>query len=249
MKTVIESKKEIELKKASEVAVIVQARLSSERCPKKMIRPFAGTTLTDISCQKILSSKVIPKNNFYLSVHEPELVEIGERNNINVFKRSEFSAKWDGGAGTHIRDMYEWWDKLPFKYVVLVNACVPFMKTETIDAFFEHYLQSDSDGLFAVMEKKNYFWNDQGEFTTEWPEGEPTLNTKVVGVTWEAAHCLYASRMDTIDEGIWMGDFQKPGEIELFSMKEEEVLDIDYEWEFNAYEAVYKREVLDNVKR
>ena len=37
-----------------------------------------------------------------------------------------------------------------------------------------------------------------------------------------------------------MGDFSNPGEIELFPMAEKEVLDIDYDWEFNAYEAVYR---------
>lgn len=240
MKIVTELKKEIDMKKASEVAVLVQARLSSERCPRKMVRPFAGTTLTDITCEKILASKVIPKENFYLAVNEPELVSIGEKHGVNVFKRSDFSAKWDGGAGTHIREMYEWWDKIPFKYVVLVNACVPFMSTETIDGFFQHYLQTDSDGMFAVMEKKNYFWDTNGDFITPWPKDEPTLNTKAVGVTWEAAHCLYASRLSSIDDGIWMGDFQKKGDIELYPVEEMDCFDVDYEWEFKAYEAMYK---------
>ena len=53
MKIVTELKKEIDMKKASEVAVLVQARLSSERCPRKMVRPFAGTTITDITLSHI----------------------------------------------------------------------------------------------------------------------------------------------------------------------------------------------------
>jgi len=228
------------MKDRGEVAVVIQARLSSERCPSKMNRPFAGSTLTDIAIEKILKSSSIPRENFYLTVHEPELIAIGEKHGINVFKRSAKSALWDGGEGTHIRDMYEWWNKIPFKYVVLINACVPFLKTETIDGFFDHYLESDSDGLFAVMEKKNYFWNSDGQFITKWPEGEPTLNTKAVGVTWEAAHCLYASRLSDIDRGIWMGDFQKKGEIELYPVPEFECFDVDYEWEFKAYEAMYR---------
>ncbi len=228
------------MKKASEVAVLIQARLSSERCPGKMTRPFADKTLTDIACEKILASNIIPRENFYLAVHEPDLVNIGKKHEVNVFERSAYSAKWDGGTGTHIRDMYEWWDKIPFKYVVLVNACVPFLKTETIDGFFEHYLNTESNGMFAVMEKKNYFWDTDGKFITPWPEGEPTLNTKAVGVTWEAAHCLYASKLSDIDNGIWMGDFQKKGEIELYPVEEVECFDVDYEWEFKAYEAMYK---------
>ena len=79
MKIVTGFKRETKVKKVEEVAVLVQARLSSERCPRKMVRPFAGSTLTDITCEKILASKIIPKENFYLAVHEPELIEIGKK--------------------------------------------------------------------------------------------------------------------------------------------------------------------------
>ena len=51
------------------------------------------------------------------------------------------------------------------------------------------------------------------------------MNTKTIPFTYEAAHCLYAGRMDKIKEGVWMGDFNKPGDIELFPMEEEECLD------------------------
>ena len=66
------------------------------------------------------------------------------------------------------------------------------------------------------------------------------MNTKTVPFTYEAAHCLYAGRMDKINEGIWMGDFNKPGDIELFPMEEEECLDIDYLWQFKMCEKLYE---------
>ncbi len=102
-------------------------------------------------------------------------------------------------------------------------------------------MNTDSDGLFASVDKKNYFWNKDFEFMTPWPEGEPCMNTKVVEKTYEAAHCLYAGRMDKIGEGIWMGDFNTPGDIELFPVSEQESLDIDYEWQFSLLEAYYDR--------
>tara|TARA_R110000796_G_scaffold98940_4_gene206793 strand:+ start:435 stop:1130 length:696 start_codon:yes stop_codon:yes gene_type:complete len=226
------------MKRIEDVAVVVQARLSSERCPRKMIRPFAGTTLTDIACEKILTSNVIPKENFYLAVNEPELIRIGEKHGVNIFERSDQSALWDGGPDAHLREMYEWWDKIPHKYVVLVNACTPFMRTETIDSFFKAYLESDCNGMFAVMEKMNYFWDEEFEFLT--PLRDAAMNTKNVQKTYEAAHCLYASKLDSIDDGIWMGDFNKKNEIKLYAVPEEECFDVDYEWEFRAYEAMYR---------
>ena len=137
-------------------------------------------------------------------------------------------------------EMYEWWDKIPFKYGVLVNACAPFLKVETVDKFVQAYMKSDSDGMFGVMEKKNYFWNKNFELITDWPADQACMNTKVVETTFEAAHCLYGGRLDLINDGIWMGDFQKPGDIELYAMSEEEVVDIDYPWQFDLCEALYK---------
>jgi len=221
-----------------DIAIIIQARLGSQRIPAKMLRPFAGTTLMDIAIEKVLNSKVIPNDNFFVSAYEPELVEVCNKWGANVFHRSEKSAF---SEGTPMTEMYEWWDKMPsFKYCVLVNACAPFLKSETIDNFVLEYTKTDSDGLFGVMEKKNYFWNSKNKLITQWPKGQDVMNTKFVCKTYEAAHCLYAGRMDKIGDNVWMGDFQKPGDIELFHMSEEECLDIDYEWQFKMCESVYK---------
>jgi len=225
------------MKDIKDICVVVQARLGSERVPAKMLKGFAGTTLMDIMCQKILNSKSIPKENFFLSIHEQELLDNASKYELNVFQRSEKSAN---SEGTPLTDMYEWWDKLPFKYCILLNACAPFMQIETIDGFVEAYKNSDSDGLFGVMKKKNYFWNTDGKLVTNWPAGQACMNTKFVETTYEAAHCLYAGRMDLIGDGIWMGDFQKPGDIELYPMEEFECLDIDYQWQFDMCETIYK---------
>ena len=48
------------MKDIKDICVVVQARLGSERVPAKMLKDFAGTTLMDIMCQKILNSKSIP---------------------------------------------------------------------------------------------------------------------------------------------------------------------------------------------
>lgn len=228
------------MKNIEDVAILIQARLSSQRCPMKMIRPFADTTLTDLSIEKLLSSKIIPKKNIYLAVHEPELIAIGKKHDINVFVRSKKSAMAEGES---MRVLYEWWDKIPFKYIVMINACVPMLKIETIDNFVRAYINTESNGMFGVVEKKNYFWDKDGNCLT--PPAEAVMNTKTADVVYEAAHCLYASSIDSIGRGIWMGDFREKGSIELMPVSEGEVFDIDYEWEFELYEALYKQMMND----
>ena len=210
---------------------MIQARLNSQRCPRKMIKPFADTSLMQIAIDNMKNIKSLPLDNFYLSIYEPELLEIANSNKINYFKRSEKSAN---SEGTPLTEIYEWWDQIPYEYVVMVNACAPLLTSETIDNFVESYLQSDGDGMFGVIEKKNYMWDKDGEFLTPLKEG--IMNTKTADPVYEAAHCLYAGKMSNIGKGIWMGDFSKKGDIELVPMSEEECFDIDYQWQFeNLY--------------
>ena len=223
------------MKKIEDVCLLVQARLGSQRVPAKMIRPFAGTTLVDILFEKLNKSTVIPKSNIYFSAYEDELKQIASNHGINVFNRSEQSAKSEGQPLTEI---YDWWDKLPFKYVVLVSACNPLLKIETIDDFINKFLESDKEGGFAVFEKKTYYWNSNSLPITDWKDST-IMNTKFVDPIYEAAHCLYASRLDIIGEGHWM-DKNYPPQPELFTMREIESFDIDYEWQFNLGEQLYK---------
>jgi CMP-N-acetylneuraminic acid synthetase len=226
------------MKNINEIVVIVQSRLNSQRVPKKMIKDFNGTTLLDVCLQKLVDSKVIPKQNIYISVYEKELRDIALKYNLNVYDRSEKSAN----AESSLQEIYEWHDKLPenFKYVVLINACSPFLKTETIDNFVMKFVENKEEGMFGVIRKKNYFWNKEGIMVTPWPKDQTILNTKAVEVTYEAAHCLYASRLDTIKDNVFMGSFQKKDDPILFEMEEFEVFDIDYNWQFEMAKSYYK---------
>ena len=224
------------MKNKSDICLVVQARMGSQRVPGKMLKPFSDTTLMDICLEKLSKSKTIPSENIFVSVWEEELKNAAFRHGLNIFNRSKESAF---SEGTPMTTMYEWWDKLNFKYCILINACAPFLKLSTVEGFFESYEKSKSNGMFGVIEKKNYFWDNESRLITKWPEGQAVMNTKLVGETFEAAHCLYAGKMQDIGKGVWMGDFSVPGDIELYSMEERETLDIDYQWQFDMCEILY----------
>tara|TARA_R100000315_G_C5191842_1_gene111960 strand:+ start:177 stop:869 length:693 start_codon:yes stop_codon:yes gene_type:complete len=224
------------VKNINDVCLIVQARLGSTRVQNKMMRKFSDTTLIDLVISKLKTSKVIPQENIYMSVWDEKLKDVANKHNVNIYHRSEESAKSEGGD---LSVLFEWWNKLPYKYVVLVSACNPLLKIETVDSFIEKFMNTDSDGCFGVIEKKTYYWNESNESITDW-KGLQTMNTKFVEPTYEAAHCLYASRMDIIGDGNWM-DKNYPPQPELFVMDELETFDIDYEWQFEIGELLYAR--------
>ena len=84
------------MKNIDDICFIVQARLSSERVPRKMIKPFAGSNLVDIICKKINNSSIIPKSNFYFSAYEEEIRSIILSNNLQLYERSKKSAFSEG---------------------------------------------------------------------------------------------------------------------------------------------------------
>ena len=219
-------------KSIEEVCFIIQARTNSKRLPNKMLRDFSGTNLFEIAIKKILSSSVIPKENFFLSLYDRELIDVGEKYNVNIYVRSEESVS----ESSDTRIVSEWYNKLPFKYYVIINACCPLLTIETIDAFVQNFLDSDNESLFAVYKKQTFFWNLDGEMITEYPG---TMDTKLVEPVFEAAHCLYAGLMDRIGKGIYLGLFTK-NDPELFELEEKETVDVDYEWQFKQAEILYK---------
>ena len=225
------------MKPLDSVAIIVQARLNSQRVPQKMIRPFAGTTLFDIVLSKIKKALPLYQDNIWASVYETELIDIARKNAVNVFSRSKTSANNDNSLQT----IYEWHNKLPYKYVILISGCNPLLKIKTIDAFVNQFVEQEEENLFAVMKKKQYYWNKEGALITPWPKDQTIMNTKAVEPTYEAAHVLYASRMDLIAQDRFMGDFVIPGGIKLFEKDELEAFDIDYEWQFETGEILYEK--------
>ena len=224
------------MKNIGDILFVIQARLNSQRVPQKMIKDFNGTNLFSIAIDKVLDSKIIPKDYFYVSVCEDELIEIANDKGVNIYNRSYESANNDNS----LQKIYEWHDKLPFKYVVKINGCSPLLKTETIDGFVKQFVEQEEENLFGVIETKDYYWNKDGKLVTPWPENQTIMNTKAVEVTYKAAHTLYASRMDLIKRNMFMGDFQKEGGIKLYPMDELETFDIDYEWQFKLGENLYE---------
>ena len=223
-------------KNRSEIVIVVQARLASQRVPQKMVRPFVGTTLLDILFTKLTQLKSLPIEQVFVSAYDEPIKDIARNHGLQIFDRSEASALEEKDLPL----IFEWHNKLPnqYKYVITVSACNPLLKIETIDNFIQSFIDSDEPGAFGVIKKKTYYWDKNKDPITDWKD-EPGMNTKYVDEVYEAAHCLYASRLDIIAEGYWMCK-ELPPKLELFVVEELEAFDIDYEWQFRVGEKLYK---------
>ena len=226
------------MKNINDVLFIIQARTQSTRVPNKMLRPFADSNLFEIAVNKVLKSSIIPKENFYLGVMDNELINIAKKYNINYFIRSEESTQ----EPITLPKVFEWYNKLPFKYYVNINACNPILKIETIDNFVNTFINSVCRGQFGVFEKKTFLFNNEGSMINKFYGDDKylaTLETKFVETCYEAAHSLYAGTMEDIGKEIYMGSFKKLNDPKFFIMDEIECFDIDWPWQFEIAEKLY----------
>lgn len=226
------------MKNINDIVFIIQARTQSTRVPNKMLKPFADSSLFEIAVEKVLQSKVIPKSNFYLSVMDEELITIAKKYEVNYFVRSEESTQ----EPVTLQKALEWYNKLPYKYFVIINACNPLLKVETIDNFVRSFIEVESNGLFGVFEKKTFLFGNDGRMLNNF-FGEDkylaTLETKFVETCYEAAHSLYAGSTEDIANGIYMGTFKNKNNPSFFVMDEIECFDIDWPWQFEVAEKLY----------
>jgi len=232
------------MKNINEIAFIIQSRKGSVRVKNKMLKPFNDSSLFEIAIKKILKSKIIPKENFYVSVLDDEFKDIAKKYDINIYHRSSESTV----EPVELPTVFGWYKEgslnKPYKYWVTINGCNPLLSIDTIDRFVESFLNTDSNGAFGVFEKKTFLFNNEGIMLNRF-FGEDkylaTLETKYVETCYEAAHSLYAGTMEDISNEIYTGTFKEPGNPEFFIMDEIECFDIDWPFQFEIAETMYKQ--------
>jgi CMP-N-acetylneuraminic acid synthetase len=229
------------MKDVSRIALIIQARVNSSRLPGKMILPFADSNLVEISIEKVKKSN-FPISNFYLSIRDQEIIDISKKHGVNYYYRSDNSVRNDDVVAFTLPEVLEWWDKLDYDYYILMSACNPLLKISTLNSFVDSFVNSDYDSLMSVIEHRRFFFKPSGEIFQEYNGTEQqkrTFNTKFVEPIYSAGP-LRAGKMSDIGKHIYMGDFNIPNSVPFFKYNSDEYIDIDYRWEFEAAQALYK---------
>ena len=232
------------MKNINDICFIIQSRVNSSRLPGKMINKFSTSNLTEIAIDKIKKSK-FPIDNFYLSIRDKELIDIANKHKVKYYYRTESSIRNDDKISFTLPEVFEWWDKLDYKYYILMNACNPLVTIGTIDRFIDEFLNSDSNGLFSVMEHKRFFYKADGTTFQEFngsEEAKATFNTKFIEPIYSGGP-LRAGTMSDVGKNIYMGDFNIPNSVPFFIYDSSEYMDIDYQWEFDVAEALYEKKI------
>ena len=220
---------------------VVPARLGSQRVPRKMVRPFAGSSLLEI-CLRTLQACPSLKNRLYLSasLEEPEIVAVGDRLGVPVFNRSRASL----AEPSDCRTVHDYAASLDSEFFMHVNACNPLLWAETVERAVRVWAATEAPSLMAVVRRDTFFFDDLGRMLNGFcgtEENRATLETKLVDPVWEAAHTLYIWRREEV---VRHNRFfpMAPGDPYLFQIPPEEMCDVDLPWQFERAEAIYRAE-------
>jgi len=213
-------------------------RVSSTRCQRKMVRPFADTTLAALALEKVGRSRAL--DTVYVAVHEDELVDAASRfANVRLIRRSRTSA-----FGEDMRSIYDFMDQITEPVIAVVNACCPFTKAETLDAAVDEFLASGAHSMLPVFETKEWYFDTSGNCLNK-PDPS-VMNSKTLPPVYRAAHAFTLFWKDRFleDYRVWS---LEPGDPRLFVIAEDESLDIDTEHQFEMAEALYRQRRLQTT--
>ncbi len=217
-------------RRPEDLAVFLNVRLRSRRCPGKMLRPFGGSTLLDICLRKVGE---LGWRKTYFGAHEEELLaRAKDYPGLTVHRRSRRSAEADSDP----KAIFEILEVIGEPYVMWVNPCVPLLTVGTLRAGLRRFLEIEGPALTSVKRVVGWFYAPDGRPLNRMAGNVDTLQSEPVLQVAHAFHIYDRARMLRTGQP-WTN---APGDPELFQIPEAEAHDIDTEEEFEAVECLYR---------
>ena len=214
----------------AKIAVILQARLNSQRCKNKMLRNFANSSLFEIQLKKMSELSKNSDHNFYCAVGEKPFYKILEKyKTIKLVKRNKKSVNAD-----LIEDVFNYLINIPEEVICFVNACAPLLNHKTLNKALEKYNELQLTSLTTVLEKKTWYFDEKYKPIND----NSACNTKVLSPFFECTHNFHIFKKKYFIENKKYWD-NKKNDPYLFNVNLLESLDIDTEDEFMQAEKIY----------
>ncbi len=223
--------------KLKSISAIINARLDSSRIEKKMVRPFAGTTLIEIALEKL--DKLDFFEHRFFAVAEKELIEYAEKyKNIEIVERnSEAVAK-----GPHPATItFEHYLRVPTEYIFVINACAAFLSIETIKKAYNIFQATDYRSYISVVPTREWIFTRDGIALTH-KDPYALQNTSDGQIHYKMSHSFYIINRDYFKETNGVLWTLTPNDPYLLEMPPDEALDVDTEIQFEFCSFLYKKQ-------
>jgi CMP-N-acetylneuraminic acid synthetase len=218
------------------IAVLVNARVKSSRLPRKLLLPFAGTTLIDITLEKLDRMDFFAHR--YLGIAEEELLaKATPYRNIEILKRNEDAVA--PGYNDH-RKVYSHYRDVDADYIFWLNACHPLLSIETVRRCYDEVLKTQKNSYTSVVPTTDWIFDEIGNPITN---TKPSmLSTAHSPKFFRVAHAFHVFRKD-----FFLKDYVPwtltPGDPALVEIPQEESYDVNDQFEFDIAEGAYRKKL------
>jgi len=223
------------------ISVLINARTKSSRLPRKLVLPFAGTTLIDIALEKLDRMDFFAHR--YFAVAEPELREkaVGYRN-VEILDRDPDAVQ--PGYNDH-RKVFAHYARVESDYIMWLNPCHPLLSLDTLRRAVDNVLATRYNSYTSVIPTTDWIFDDQGNAVTN--TQATMLSTAHSRKFFKVAHAFHVIRREFFlkDYQYWTLTRNDPALIEI---PEEESYDVNTAMEFEVAEAAYRRAQADSKR-
>lgn len=211
------------------IGVFSYGRTQSKRCPNKNLRPFAGTTLTDI----VLSKLARCGNYAFYGGYEEEFKEKCDAHDVAFIQRSYRSVTIDDSLTETLSFLKE----VDCDRVLLVASCSPFLRLETIQAFLADCIAGEYQAARSVRRRQKHFMTANRE-AVNWNIATKNMNTQAVEPLFELMDALYFFEPGYLYRHGVLCDWRT---VRFIEVPDRDVLiDIDTEEDFALAEELWK---------
>ena len=215
------------------VAIVINARIQSTRCPNKHIRDIGGTTLIDIAISNLTKLKNVHKK--YLAAHD-EVLKESIYGDIEILHR-EYDSVAPGNA--HHSIMYRHMHNVDADYIINYNPCQPFLDVDKLQQVIDWFIAADVDSFITVKQERNFFW-DKDLNPVNFKFGD-RLSTTGGPYVYTATHSLVGYKKEYLltNWELFPNTSTSPTPY-VVDWTEEELIDVDTELDFKIVKEVYR---------
>ncbi len=211
----------------SNIVALIPLRGGSKGIPKKNIRPIAGKPLCAWVIESAAACRAI--SHVYVSTDSDEISQVvGELNlGIKIIKRP-FEIATDNTSTEAV--MLHFAENVDFDVLATIQATSPLLSSEHLEDAVKQFSGSELQSMLSAVRVKRFFWNDNGTAINYDPLSRPRRQD--FKGTFMENGAFYLTKRAVLEKY----KCRLGGEIGIFEMPEETMLEIDEPSDWDAVE-------------
>ncbi|HUV84431.1 MAG TPA: hypothetical protein VMV86_01915 [Methanosarcinales archaeon] len=215
------------------IGAVINARMTSTRCPRKHTRKIGEKPLLDFCLEKVNKLKGLDER--MLAVHDKELACFADKyENINVLWRS---ADAIAKGNPKFTVAFKHYCEFKSDYIMIINPCQPFVPFEVYQKAIDWFSSASFDGAVAVKEMRGFFFDEEKRPINLKP-GMPLSTQLSSPLYMHAGSFSFFSKRFFIETGtLWPNVLNNPFPYEI---PNKDLIDINTEEDFEVCNAIMR---------